>query len=1462
MVLNGNNSSNNSNIKNGDDKTSTSTRISSSRSKLLGALSYTIDDDIDYPDSATDVDYYLDRADDDGNDQLDFGHRNRYASNSFHYDSHQSSPIEYIPEAESRNIQTVIDPNFHNNESRSSISEMMNNNDGRRSESYIPQGLDLDTIFGNYESPRLSVDPFQVHDYENENETYGLNYYDGHSLVTDGEKDKNFNNKNKSLKYSRIVSQIINGKEELVDEGILVERRPVLIEHGSLLSKPSSAVLNEKLTANDLFNGILSTETNPFDTNSSGSPSSSPSSISLPSQSLSSPTLGEKSLNDSFYYWNDLGIATNQTDLNNQSLSNQNGRFESKSLFNDVVWDDKLERPNPLDDLQAVKSTHQTDPEDYFSYNHNEYFNDGIYDRDQAYRYLYQIQNADDHLSQQHQQSSLSSPSTTKNLNENHQQQPEQSFSKDEIKESLTPRPISIDGELTNRTTIDDDKQRTLIDDGRQIPVFYLQSDKSARIPSSDMESPESAAGSSKGTIHKGNSPFYHTSISAANSISMISANEVTDSTSKSLDSYGDHQPSTSSSTSSSSLEQAPLAQIINTPITALTPIETATTETSTTESLNPLALITTSPSFSTNGLISNEIDYQQLSQQYQSSDSLLQSNYNNPLGNHSSSFTTLNWINQNRDDKRDLDQQKTFDTDSFKWIQTKGSDSDLNSLRQIYKTNHWSSWSPLTSQTASSLINFGQVDEKSNQTESTNQFSSKPLTAIIEQTEHLTSLERPLQTNLFDFNRPTFTSSHQVKSFDHNPQKQPSSSDSNFFGEYYRLYSDYTSRKPPSYITTESPLSFLSSSYPVRPKSFGSFPTNAIRFVPKATVEKIPLPPVNEYDTPEIPIQNQQYLIEGEKLLQNWNFNGTFKSITNETSKSDEQQEIKVEEATTSKPMQTIPTKSSNGGGKYSNGKRKSVLKTKTESTTTTSTTTMRPLKKDQQNADSDDDNGDDNNNNEDNDAGEKEEDSTNETEEEKEKVDSNNGSNDDDDNGNDNTENEDNENDNNGNDNNGNDSNGNDDNGNDDNGNDENGNDTNEDEDNETTTAAPTTTTPTTPTIKPNQASYPQFMPPPFPYPPPFMPPFMYPPGMGIFPPLPPYPMGQMFMPYHSNVVNGQQRIHQQEPQPRPSPNLVPQRQHPPPSSPIPPPSYQQKPRIQHYQPPYVPNMAPFLRQPRFYSTPQYNPPIQSLPYRPSIAPHQTTAPISSHHVQPNYPTQRPIVYDYSKQKPSDEITKTIFIGTDSGYSNPYYPHHHYKREDKATPEYELYNVLYNAYNQLRNQKTPINTDLSISVGVENGETKPTVYIQQTNPSSVQSNPSNQPNGIMPTQPQQHYQQPLSQTIYYGGYQNSQPYSAPYSTPPDTIRAIQYPQSITQTDYSIKNGTDTNSTPYQRPKLFEMFKKNLKKLLPRLRYTSGDPFPPNLDVNYRPINGTYSIPDDQHPLEVFWRNAPSMEG
>lgn len=179
--------------------------------------------------------------------------------------------------------------------------------------------------------------------------------------------------------------------------------------------------------------GILSTETNPFDTNSSGSPSSSPSSISLPSQSLSSPTLGEKSLNDSFYYWNDLGIATNQTDLNNQSLSNQNGRFESKSLFNDVVWDDKLERPNPLDDLQAVKSTHQTDPEDYFSYNHNEYFNDGIYDRDQAYRYLYQIQNADDHLSQQHQQSSLSSPSTTKNLNENHQQQPEQSFSKGKL---------------------------------------------------------------------------------------------------------------------------------------------------------------------------------------------------------------------------------------------------------------------------------------------------------------------------------------------------------------------------------------------------------------------------------------------------------------------------------------------------------------------------------------------------------------------------------------------------------------------------------------------------------------------------------------------------------------------------------------------------------------------------------------------------------------------------------------------------------------------------------------------------------------------------------------------------------------------------------------------------------------------------------------------------------------------
>lgn len=40
---------------------------------------------------------------------------------------------------------------------------------------------------------------------------------------------------------------------------------------------------------------------------------------------------------------------------------------------------------------------------------------------------------------------------------------------------------------------------------------------------------------------------------------------------------------------------------------------------------------------------------------------------------------------------------------------------------------------------------------------------------------------------------------------------------------------------------------------------------------------------------------------------------------------------------------------------------------------------------------------------------------------------------------------------------------------------------------------------------------------------------------------------------------------------------------------------------------------------------------------------------------------------------------------------------------------------------------------------------------------------------------------------------------------------------------------------------------------MLPKLRLHSGDPYPPELDIYYKQMNGTYNPMD---PMENFWTN------
>lgn len=46
---------------------------------------------------------------------------------------------------------------------------------------------------------------------------------------------------------------------------------------------------------------------------------------------------------------------------------------------------------------------------------------------------------------------------------------------------------------------------------------------------------------------------------------------------------------------------------------------------------------------------------------------------------------------------------------------------------------------------------------------------------------------------------------------------------------------------------------------------------------------------------------------------------------------------------------------------------------------------------------------------------------------------------------------------------------------------------------------------------------------------------------------------------------------------------------------------------------------------------------------------------------------------------------------------------------------------------------------------------------------------------------------------------------------------------------------------------------------MLPKLRLHSGDPYPPEMDIYYKQMNGTYNPVD---PMEQFWTNINRSDG
>nr|XP_046910228.1 putative uncharacterized protein DDB_G0282129 [Dermatophagoides farinae] len=162
------------------------------------------------PESSIDIDY-MDNTDVDDNLMMRNNHSNR---NNNHYVSSLVDDNDYLMmlSAESQRIETVAKP-----ERSKMISDATT--------SYSPQNIDIKSIFGNYKSPELTIDPFKL--YEDASKADAKN--NGAIDVTTTADERS--------KYSKIVNQIFDDKDGV--DRVIVERRPV---SSSLPSSSSSSV--------------------------------------------------------------------------------------------------------------------------------------------------------------------------------------------------------------------------------------------------------------------------------------------------------------------------------------------------------------------------------------------------------------------------------------------------------------------------------------------------------------------------------------------------------------------------------------------------------------------------------------------------------------------------------------------------------------------------------------------------------------------------------------------------------------------------------------------------------------------------------------------------------------------------------------------------------------------------------------------------------------------------------------------------------------------------------------------------------------------------------------------------------------------------------------------------------------------------------------------------------------------
>lgn len=266
----------------------------------------------------------------------------------------------------------------------------------------------------------------------------------------------------------------------------------------------------------------------------------------------------------------------------------------------------------------------------------------------------------------------------------------------------------------------------------------------------------------------------------------------------------------------------------------------------------------------------------------------------------------------------------------------------------------------------------------------------------------------------------------------------------------------------------------------------------------------------------------------------------------------------------------------------------------------------------------------------------------------------------------------------------------------------------------------------------------------------PPPMFPPFMFPPGMPFPPPPipPPYPYPAPYsyppLPYGPAMYRSNYLPKVPNTSPAPITNVV---QNTPSPSPYRIPvqnpqysQYQQSPQsaaipISHYQTSSTPAAAPVTHyQPTSpptgislsYQQPNtrysYGPQVQSQPqpqpYRPPIVAYPasvvkrppsnqnvipTNSPMPVTQKSPYYPS-RP-VYPYPRPYMTDEITKTISITMDNGFTNGYYPH--YKRQDLTKTNTQQYPMP-----DVNNNNNIIQTDINL------GDANP---VQQYTPPNV---------------------------------------------------------------------------------------------------------------------------------------------